>query len=266
MTALDIQRAGPVARVWLNRPALRNAFDDAVIAELTHAFHELGADPALRVIVLGAHGKAFSAGADLAWMRAMAGYTWGENHADAGRLAGMLWSIASCPVPVIARVQGDAYGGGVGLVAACDMAVVAEGAGFCLSEVKLGLIAATISPYVARAIGERAMRRYAVTAERFDAARALQLGLASEVCAAEQLDATVEALVQAIVANGPQAVRASKRLVADVAGRPITAELRDETARRIADVRASDEGRAGVSAFLNKTAPPWQAAGDPASH
>ncbi len=247
-----------IAHVWLNRPELRNAFNDATIAELTHAFHTLGADASVRAIVLGGHGKAFSAGGDLNWMRAMADYTWGENFADAGRMAEMFWAIAHCAVPVIARVQGDAYGGGVGLTAACDIAVASSSAHFCLSEVKIGLIPATISPYVLRAIGERAARRYFTTAERFDAARAQQIGLVHEVTTPEALDDTVHAIAHAIVANGPQAVRASKRLIAEVAGAPLSTELRDQTARVIADVRASDEGKAGLQAFLNKATPPWQ--------
>ncbi len=258
MSNIEIERNEGIARVWLNRPDLRNAFNDATIAELTHAFTELSADSSVRVVVLGGRGKAFSAGGDLNWMRSMADYTWGENHADASRMAGMFWAIAHCAVPVIARVQGDAYGGGVGLTAACDIAVASNNATFCLSEVKIGLIPATISPYVLRAIGERAARRYFVTAERFDAARAQQIGLVHEVTTAEALDDTVNAIAQAIVANGPQAVRASKQLIADVAGAPLNAELRDQTARVIADIRASDEGKAGLQAFLNKTTPSWQ--------
>lgn len=258
MSRLDIQHAGHVAHVYLNRPELRNAFDAETIAELTHTFTELAADPTLRAIVLGAHGKAFCAGADLNWMRAMADYTWAENHADGSRLAQMLWAIASCPVPVIAKVQGDCYGGGVGLVACCDVVVAAEQAGFCLSEAKLGLSPATISPYVIRALGERAARRYFVTAERFSAARAQTLGLVHEVCAADDLHEATQQLLHAITHNGPAAVRACKQLVNDVAGQPLTETLRDMTARRIADNRASDEGREGLQAFLNKRTPAWQ--------
>ncbi len=255
---LDIQRHGHVAHIWLNRPEVRNAFNDATIQELMHAFQAIGQDQQVRAVVLGAHGKAFSAGGDLNWMRTMANYSWAENHADALHLASMLWAIASCPVPVIARVQGDCYGGGVGLVAACDMAVAVDSAGFSLSEVKLGLVPATIAPYVIRAIGERAAHRYFVTAERMDAARAQALGLVQEVCAVEALDATVDGLLHAIVANGPHAVRASKRLIRETGGMPLTAGLRDQTARCIADIRASEEGKAGVNAFLHKTTPPWQ--------
>jgi methylglutaconyl-CoA hydratase len=257
MTALHIHTAGPVARVTLNRPEVRNAFNEGLIAELTEAFTTLGQRPDLRAIVLAAEGKAFCAGADLNWMKAMAGYSWAENHADATRLADMLWALYSCPVPVIARVQGDAYAGGVGLVACADIVVAVDTAGFCLSEARLGLLPATIGPYVVRALGEQASRRYFVTAERFGAAEAQRLGLVHEVVAAEALDAKVDELVAALAANGPAAVRACKRLVQDVAGHPITPELRDDTARRIADIRASAEGREGVQSFLNKSRPSW---------
>ena len=259
---IQVQRDGPnghLARVSLNRPEVRNAFNEVVIAELTAAFAELGQDPTLRVIVLAAEGKAFCAGADLNWMKAMAGFNWDQNHADAALLAEMLWTIYSCPVPVIARVQGDVYAGGVGLVAVCDVVVAVESAGFCLSEAKLGLLPATIGPYVVRALGEQASRRYFVTAERFAAAEAHRLGLVHELASAESLDEKVDAIAAAIAANGPQAVRACKRLVQDVAHKPITPALRDDTARRIADIRASAEGREGVQSFLSKGRPAWLA-------
>jgi len=259
MSTLDIQRQGMVARVFLNRPEVRNAFNDGVIAELTAAFRDLGADPGLRAIVLGGHGKAFCAGADLSWMRTMAGYSWEQNHADAQALAGMLWTLYSCPLPVVGRIHGDCYAGGLGLAAVCDVLVAAEGVQFCLSEARLGLLPATIGPYVVRALGEQASRRYFVTAERFDAARAQALGFVHEVAAADTLDAKVDEIVNALVANGPAAVKACKTLVQTLAGRPIDAALRAETARRIADIRASDEGREGVQAFLNKREPAWRA-------
>ena len=255
---LDIRRDGAVARVYLNRPELRNAFNDAVIAELTQAFRTLGADASLRAIVLGGHGKAFCAGADLNWMRAMADYSWAQNKADAQALADMLWTVYSCPLPVVGRLQGDCYAGGLGLAAACDVLVAAEGLHFCLSEAKLGLLPATIGPYVVRALGEQASRRYFVTAERFSAAEAHRLGFVHELVSPDALDAKVDEIVQTLVANGPAAVKACKQLVHDVAGQPITAALREDTARRIADIRASDEGRAGVQAFLQKRSPPWQ--------
>ena len=259
MTAtLQLSRDGAVARVFLDRPDVRNAFNDGVIAELTAAFAGFAADDTLRAVVLGGHGKAFCAGADLAWMRAMADYSWEQNRADAQALADMLFAIWSCPVPVVARVHGDCYAGGVGLAAACDIVVAAEGVQFCLSEARLGLLPATIAPYVVRALGEQAARRYFTTAERFDAARARSLGFAHEVVPVDALDAKVDEVVAALVANGPAAVRACKTLVQDVAGRTIDDTLRADTARRIADIRASAEGKEGVQAFLNKRDPSWR--------
>lgn len=258
-TTLDVRRDGPVARVYLNRPDVRNAFNDGVIAELTQTFAALGADAGLRCIVLGGHGKAFCAGADLNWMRAMAGYSWEQNRADAQALADMLWTIYACPVPVVGRVHGDCYAGGLGLASVCDVLVAAEGVQFCLSEAKLGLLPATIGPYVVKAMGEQAARRWFITAERFSAAQAQAMGFVHECVAPEALDAKVDELVAALVANGPMAVRACKQLVQDVAGRPIDADLRAETARRIADIRASDEGREGIQSFLAKRAPNWLA-------
>ena len=258
VTTLDVQRPSPaVARVFLNRPDVRNAFNDQVIAELTATFAALGREPGLRCIVLGGHGKAFCAGADLAWMRAMAGYDWEQNRADAQALADMLWTLYRCPVPVIGRIHGDCYAGGVGLAAVCDVLVASEAATFCLSEARLGLLPGTISPYVVRALGEQASRRYFVTAERFSAAQAHALGFVHALCTADELDARVDELVATVVANGPMAVRACKALVQDVAGRPIDADLRAETARRIADIRATPEGREGVQSFLNKRKPDW---------
>ncbi len=256
-SAIRLQRDGAVARITLNRPEVRNAFNEAVIADLTAAFAELSTDPSLRAVVLAAEGKAFCAGADLNWMKAMATFSWDENHADAGRLAEMLWTIYSCPVPVIARVQGDVYAGGVGLVAACDVVVALDSAHFCLSEAKLGLLPATIGPYVVRALGEQASRRYFVTAERFSAATAHRLGLVHELATPETLDGLVDGLLAGVLANGPAAVRACKKLVQDMAHAPITPALRDDTARRIADIRASAEGRDGVQSFLNKSKPAW---------
>jgi methylglutaconyl-CoA hydratase len=256
---LDIRRPSPfVAEVWLNRPEVRNAFNEQVIAELTQAFSALGADPQLRAIVLGGHGKAFCAGADLNWMKAMAGYSWAENHADASGLAQMLWTLYSCPVPIVGRVHGDCYAGGVGLAAVCDVLVAAEGVHFCLSEARLGLLPATIGPYVLKALGEQASRRYFITAERFSATQAQALGFVHACVPPDALDAQVAELVAALVANGPAAVKACKRLVQDLADRPIDAALRDDTARRIADIRASEEGREGVAAFLGKREPAWR--------
>ena len=255
--ALQVERDGAVARVWLNRPDMRNAFNEASIVGLARVFAELSADDSLRVIVLGGRGKAFCAGADLGWMRTMAGNTWAQNHADAQALAEMLWAIYSCPVPVVGRIQGDCYAGGVGLASVCDVLVAADVATFCLSEARLGLLPATISPYVIRALGVQASRRYFATAERFSAAQAQAAGFVHEVCALDAIDAKVDEIVATLVANGPMAARACKKLVQDVAGLPITPELRAETARRIADIRASDEGREGVQSFLQKRKPAW---------
>ncbi|WP_374369417.1 enoyl-CoA hydratase/isomerase family protein [Piscinibacter sp.] len=258
-TTLDVQRSGPVARVFLNRPEVRNAFNDGVITELTQTFTALAADSTLRCIVLGGHGKAFCAGADLNWMRAMAGYSWEQNRADAQALAEMLWTLYSCPLPIVGRVHGDCYAGGLGLAAVCDVLLAAEGVSFCLSEAKLGLLPATIGPYVVKAMGEQAARRWFVTAERFSAAQAHAMGFVHECVAPDALDAKVDEIVAALVANGPMAVRACKKLVQDVAGRAIDADLRADTARRIADIRASDEGREGIASFLGKRAPNWLA-------
>lgn len=257
MTTLQIEREGHVARIWLNRPDVRNAFNEGVIAELHAAFTAFAADAGLRAIVLGGRGKAFCAGADLSWMKAMASFDWEQNRADAQALADMLWAVWRCPVPVVGRVHGDCYAGGVGLAAVCDVLVAAEGVNFCLSEARLGLLPGTISPYVIRAMGEQASRRYFVTAERFSAAQAAAMGFVHEVVEADALDTKVDEIVAALVANGPMAVRACKRLVQDIAGLGLDATLRAETARRIADIRASDEGREGVQSFLNKRKPSW---------
>jgi methylglutaconyl-CoA hydratase len=256
-STLDVDLHGPVARIWLKQPETRNAFDDALITGLTRAFTLAGEAREVRVVVLGAHGPAFCAGANLRWMQRMAGYTREDNLADAARLAAMLRTIAECPKPVIARVQGDAYAGGVGLVAACDMAVSADTAGYCLSETRIGLVPATVSPYVMRAMGARAAQRYFLTAERFDAVEAHRIGLIHEVVSAEALDAKVDELARALCAAGPAAVRACKRLIAEVAGRPIDPALIDWTVEGIADIRASSEGREGVLAFLEKRKPSW---------
>jgi methylglutaconyl-CoA hydratase len=254
---LDIAIADSVATVTLNRPDLRNAFNEATIAELALAFDELGQNDLLRVVVLAANGPAFCAGADLNWMKKMAGYSHAENQADAARLADMLRTIYLCPKPVVAKVQGDCYAGGMGLVAACDIAVAAEGANFCLSEVKLGLVPATISPYVIKAMGENAARRYFLTAERFSATEACRIGFVHEVVVAEALDSTVAAIVKALASNSPHAVREAKKLVREVVGQPVTDALLADTANRIAAIRASDEGREGVASFLEKRKPSW---------
>jgi methylglutaconyl-CoA hydratase len=254
---LDVSVADKVATVTLNRPELRNAFNETTIAELAQAFDELGQDEAVRAVVLAANGPAFCAGADLNWMKKMAGYSQAENQADAMRLASMLRTIYFCPKPVVAKVQGDCYAGGVGLAAACDIVVASEAANFCLSEAKLGLIPATIAPYVIKAMGEQAARRYFLTAERFDAFEARRIGFAHEVVVPEALDTTVAAIVKALVNNSPNAVREAKKLVREVAGVPIDDAMLADTAERIAAIRASGEGREGVASFLEKRKPNW---------
>ena len=254
---LSISIDSHVATVTMNRPDVRNAFNDTSINELALAFDELGQNDHVRAIVLAASGPAFCAGADLNWMSKMAGYSEAENTADAARLADMLRTLYHCPKPVVAKVQGDCYAGGMGLVAACDIAVAAREANFCLSEVKLGLIPATISPYVIRAMGENAARRYFLTAERFSAQEALRIGFVHEICAADALDADVAAIVASLVSNGPHAVSSAKALVRDMAGQRITDDLLMDTAERIAQIRASSEGREGVAAFLDKRKPAW---------
>ncbi len=246
-----------VATVTLNRPDVRNAFNDEVIHELAQAFTELGARDDVRAIVLGAAGTAFCAGADLNWMRRMAGYSRAENLADAGQLAEMLRVIYACPKPTIARIQGDAIAGGMGLVAACDIAVSVDTANFCLSEVKLGLIPATISPYVIRAMGARAAHRYFLTAERFSAAEAQRIGFVHEVVSAEQLDAKVEEITKALVNASPNAVKECKNLLRDVAGKDMDVALIARTVQGIASIRASEEGKDGVQSFLQKRKPSW---------
>jgi methylglutaconyl-CoA hydratase len=257
MSALTITNQGAIRTITLSRPDVRNAFNDEVIAELKNAFTEAGQAADVRCLVLAAEGSAFCAGADLNWMRRMADYTRDENLADAGQLAAMLRAIYECPKPTIARVQGDVFAGGVGLVAACDMVVSVDTATYCLSEVKLGLIPATISPYVIRAMGARASHRYFLTAERFSAAEAHRIGLVHEVVAADALDTKVAELASALVSASPNAVRACKRLVQDVAEREIDDALVAHTVAGIADIRSSAEGKEGVQSFLQKRKPSW---------
>lgn len=246
-----------VRTICMGRPDIHNAFDDAVIAEFSKAFLQAEQDSAVRIVVLAAEGKSFSAGANLGWMKRMASYSYDENLRDSNALAEMLRRLNFLSKPTIARVQGAAFGGAVGLVACCDMAVASPRASFCLSEVKIGLIPATISPYVIAAIGQRAARRYFLTAERFKANTALQLGLVSEIHEEDELDAGVDQLVDALLANSPNAVAQAKRLVADVAEREISSELIADTSARIAEIRVSAEGQEGLGAFLEKRKANW---------
>jgi methylglutaconyl-CoA hydratase len=252
-------RRGAVGVITLNRPEIRNAFDDALIASLIRALQEMEADPQVRTVLLAGNGPAFCAGADLNWMKRMTGYGYHQNLADAGALAEMLKALDRLSKPTIARVHGPAFAGGVGLVAACDIAIGASpGAEFCLTEVRIGLSPATISPYVVRAMGERAARRYFLSGERFDAAEAHRLGLLSAVAPPEGLDAAVEAMLAQLAAGGPQAHAKIKDLIASVArGGPVSDALVADTAKRIAEIRVSPEGREGIASFLEKRKPAW---------
>jgi len=257
---LDIRRPSKwVAEVWLNRPDVRNAFNDDVIAELTEAFQTLSKDNDLRAIVLGAHGKAFCAGADLNWMRAMSGYSWEENRADAQKLADMLWTLDQCPVPIVGRVQGDCYAGGMGLASVCDVLIASDNVTFCLSEARLGLLPGTISPYVVRAIGARQSYRYFQSAERISAERAREIGLVHEVVAPEALDAKVQEIVAALIQGGPLSQAAAKDLIRAVDNQPIGDAVVEDTAQRIAHLRATPEAKDGIAAFLDKRQPGWLA-------
>jgi len=254
--SLKLEQHGAVAVLTLDRPAAMNAFDAALIAELIEAYESLGQDRDLRVIVLQAEGPVFSAGADLGWMRRMAGASEQENLADARQLARLMRIVDTCPKATLARVQGSAYGGALGLIACADIAVAVSDARFAVSETRLGLIPAVISPYLVRAMGARTARRLFVTAERFSASEAQQYGLIHDVAAPGALDQVVDRQVEAVLSGGPEAVRAAKALVAAVA-RPIDEDLIEETARRIAAVRAGPEAREGLAAFFEKRKPRW---------
>jgi len=254
---LEVEQRGAVRWIWLNRPEYRNAFNDALIAEISAAFAEIEAAPDTRIVVVAARGPAFCAGADLNWMRSMAGFSHADNHADALKVARMFQAVHACSRPVVARVHGQAFGGGVGLAAACDIVVAQESVVFALSEVKLGIVAATISPHLVRAMGPRRGARYMLTAESFTAAQAKAAGLVHEVTTAEGLDAEVDRLVTCLLAGSPAAQAATKRLLADVVEAPLDDVLLAATAKCIADARASPEGRAGIEAFLAKRRPDW---------
>jgi methylglutaconyl-CoA hydratase len=260
---LQIAAQHGVCVIWMNRPEVRNAFNETMIAELTQAFKAADADDSMRAVVLAGRGPAFCAGADLNWMKKMSGYSLRENHADAMALAAMLNTIYMMKKPTVARVHGPAFAGGMGLVAACDIAVAAQDAEFCLSEVKLGLIAATISPYVVAAMGERHARRYFLTAERFTAAEAFRVGLVHDLARMEEIDATVNALLAHLLAASPAAIAASKELIRSVARGAIDQGMIADTAARIAAARTSADGKEGIRSFLEKRKPEWTEAGKP---
>jgi methylglutaconyl-CoA hydratase len=255
---LESRDARGVATITLNRPDRHNAFDDAVIAALSQALGRLATDASVRIVVLASTGRSFSAGADLEWMRRMATYSYEDNLADANALAALMLALDGMPKPTLALVQGSAFGGGVGLVACCDIVVASERAGFCLSEVKLGLAPATISPYVVRAMGARQARRYFQTAEIFSAAQAKAIGLVHEVVAPEAIGEAAERIIDALLLGAPGAQAEAKELVTICETGVIGEALIAETARRIATQRIKPEGREGVGAFLAKRKPGWQ--------
>ena len=251
-----------VGIITLNRPERHNAFDDGLIAELSDAIDRMAADPVVRVLVISSTGKSFCAGADLNWMKRAAGYSSEENLRDSRALADMLRRLAQCPKPTIARIQGPAYGGGVGLVACCDIAIATFDVQFSLTEVKLSIIPAVISPHVIAAIGERYARRYMLTAERFSAAEAYRIGLLHEMVTDETaLDEALGEIIDALLKNGPSALAECKQLISAVAWKPLSDDVVEDTAQRITRLRASEEGREGMSAFLEKRKPNWIAQG-----
>jgi methylglutaconyl-CoA hydratase len=254
---LIVEKRNTVAIVTLNRPEVRNAFDDVLISDLTRVFSEIDKDEAVSVMVLAGAGKAFCAGADLNWMKRMAGYGYEDNLADARALAQMLQTLDRMSKPTIARVHGPAYAGGVGLVAACDIAIGSQDAEFCLTEVKLGLSPATISPYVVRAMGERLARRYFLTGEVIDAGEAYRLRLLSDICPPEELDGAVNAILGHLVVGGRAAHAKIKDLVRTVATGEVDDAMIADTAKRIAEIRVSPEGREGIASFLEKRKPAW---------
>ncbi len=256
-TTIETQLNQGVALIWLNRPDLRNAMNDVLIDELGDAVARAQEDSDVRAIVLAGRGKAFCAGGDLAWMKKAREMTPAEAHADSVRLANVMRMLYEGDKPSIARVHGPAFAGGMGLVAACDIAIASTEAKFCLSEVKLGLIPSMISPYVIKAMGEQRARRFFLTGEVFDAAEAYRIGFVSDICPPEELDGEINLVLGHLLQGGPQAMGACKRLIRDVAGRPVDDTLANETASRIAERRASDEGQEGIAAFFEKRKPSW---------
>lgn len=254
---LSVEIKHSIGIVWMNRPKLHNVFDETMTAELIAAMRALNDDPAVRAVILAGAGDSFCAGADLKWMQRMAGSPLKQNHADAVNFATLLSTIDTLKKPTIARVHGPAFADGVGLVAACDIAVTAYEAEFCLSEVRLGLIPSTIGPYVIRAMGERAARRYFLSAELFTAAEAYRIGLVSDIAPLGELDDRINELLGQLIRGGPVAQALSKEWIRAVAGVPITPGLIKESASRLADTRASEEGREGIRSGIEKRMPAW---------
>jgi methylglutaconyl-CoA hydratase len=255
---LEIEQRGAVRWLWLNRPDVRNAFNDLLIGEISRAFADIEATPDTRVVVVAARGDVFCAGADLNYMRAMSGFSHAENQTDALKVARMFHAVHSCSRPVLARVHGDAYGGGVGLAAACDIVIASDNVNFGLSEVRLGIVAATISPHLVRAMGARQAARYMLTAEKFSAKQAQALGLVHECVKARELEYETDRQARVLLSSSPAALAATKRLLADVVEAPLEDDvLLAATAKCIADARVSPEGREGIAAFLEKRSPSW---------
>lgn len=256
-TTLELELHGPVAIIWMNRPELRNALNPTVIAELTETFLAAGEDAEVRAVVLAGRGKAFCAGADLNWMKETQHLSREDIMADSLRLADLLQVIHTCPKPVIARLHGPTFAGGMGLAAACDIAFASTEASFCLSEVRLGLLPAMISPYVLKAMGEQSARRFMLTGEVFDAAEAYRIGFVHDIAPADELDGEINVMLGHLLAASPHALTETKRLIRDVGGRSIDGALIQDTAQRIADARASADGQEGMAAFLDKRKAAW---------
>jgi len=257
LTTLEVESRNHVGIIWFNRPEIRNALNDVVLKEMTATLKALEKDKSVRAIVLAGRGPAFCAGADLNWMKRAASFTKAQNAKDAGGLAATLWVLHNLKKPTVARVHGPAYAGGMGFAAACDIAVASTEASFCLSETRLGLIPATIAPYVVRAMGERAASRYCLTAERFDAAEAYRIGLVHEIAPPDELDASINEILGHLIQAGPRALDETKKLIQLVGGTKLTPAVRAETARRIAATRTSAEGKEGIASFLEKRKPRW---------
>jgi len=256
---LQVERRGPAVWLWLNRPELRNALNDLVLNSISNSLKELEKDPSCRVVVLAGRGPAFCAGGDLSRMEQAAKMTRARSKAEAGRFAKLLYRMHTCPKPLIARVHGAAFAGGMGLAAACDLLIAAEDAEFCLPEVRIGLVPAMISPYIVRAMGEQQARRYILTGEHLTAREAHRIGFVHECVPASELDASVEKLVKQFAQGGPAALARSKNLLRKVAKAPISPKLGAETAAVLADVRAGEEAREGIRSFLEKRRPKWSA-------
>lgn len=257
ITTLQVEVRNHVGLIWFNRPEIHNALNDVVLTELKASLKAMEKDKGVRAVVLAGHGKSFCAGADLNWMKRAANYTKAQNARDALALSDTLWTLSTLKKPTVARVHGNAFAGGMGFVAACDIAIASTEAVFCISEAKLGLTPATISPYVIRAMGERAASRYFLSAERFDAAEAYRIGFVHDICLPAELDGRVNDMLGHLILGGARAIEECKKLIQLSGGTKLTPAVRAETARRIAETRASAEGKEGIASFLEKRKPKW---------